>query len=205
MPVRKSKIWMEPDGSIVHEDGRILFFSLERFRRDIVAGECCFICGTSPAHTGFNDEHVIPDWILDELHLKGKRMGLPNATNFGYARYKIPCCTACNSLLGKKFEEPVSDLLKSGYGNLSSYVSKEGPWLLYIWLALIFFKTYLKDRFLRLNLDARLGSEKIADIYDWNTMHHIHCLVRAVYTKVSLDRRIIGSFFSHSCENRKTF
>jgi hypothetical protein len=35
------------DGSIEDIDGKIIYFSLNRFIRDICQGNCCFICGTS--------------------------------------------------------------------------------------------------------------------------------------------------------------
>ena len=80
MKRHKQGIRITADGSIVGEDGKILFFSLKRFRRDIVEGNCCFICGISPAKTQFNDEHVIPDWILKEFSLHNKLVTLPNSS-----------------------------------------------------------------------------------------------------------------------------
>jgi hypothetical protein len=32
------------DGSIKDSDGKIIFFSFDRFMSDIVLGNCCFIC-----------------------------------------------------------------------------------------------------------------------------------------------------------------
>jgi hypothetical protein len=107
----------------------------------------------------------------------------------------VPCCVRCNSLLGQSFEIPISKLLKGGYEAVCEHLKKNGPWLLYLWLSLVFFKTHLKDRSLRFSLDKRKGTEKIAEIYDWNTMHHIHCVIRSIYTGIPLNRKIMGSFF----------
>jgi hypothetical protein len=203
MKRRKQNIRITADGSIIGEDGKFLFFSLKRFRRDIVEGNCCFLCGISPTKTQFNDEHVIPDWILKEFNLHNKLVTLPNSSGFLYSKYKVPCCTSCNSLLGRAFEEPISRLLKGGYQDVLNHVMHDGPWLFYVWLALIFFKTHLKDRSLRFNLDKIKGSEKIAELYDWNTMHHIHCLVRAAYTKAALNRKVMGSFFMLNAKTAK--
>lgn len=192
---KKQSVRITADGSIIGKDKKILFFSLKRFRRDIVQGNFCFLCGVSPTKTPFNDEHVIPQWLLKEFNLHDKQVSLPNSQGLRYSKYKIPCCASCNSLLGETFEEPISKLLKGGYQDVYDHVIQNGPWLFYIWLALIFLKTHLKDRSLRFNLDERKGAEKIADLYDWNTMHHIHCVVRAAYTRASLNHKIIGSFF----------
>ncbi len=42
------------DGSVVDKAGKLIYFSAERFIRDIVEGDCCFICGRSPSETAFN-------------------------------------------------------------------------------------------------------------------------------------------------------
>jgi hypothetical protein len=60
-------------------------------------------------------------------------------------------------------------------------------------MALIFLKTHLKDRLLRVHLDARKGDDLIADRYDWDVLHHIHCLVRAPYVGCSVEIEAIGS------------
>ena len=195
MTRRKRDVKITADGSIIDAEGKVLFFSLKRFRRDIVDGDCCFLCGVSPKSAEFNDEHVVPDWILKELGLHNKLVGLPNSHGFLYSKYKVPCCVACNSRLGESLEAPISRLFKRGYQAVCQHALKDGPWLFYVWLALIFLKTHLKDRTLRFHIDKRKGADRIADLYDWNTMHHIHCVVRAAYTGAALDRKIMGSFF----------
>lgn len=183
------------DESVIRPDGSVVHFSLERFRQDIVMGDCCFLCGASLGSKAFNDEHVIPDWLLREFDLHDKSVTLPNGSSYRYSRYRVPCCVACNSLLGEKVETPISEIIKGGYDRVVQLLQTEGPWRLFAWMNLIFLKTHLKDRSLRFNLDARKGTEKIADYYDWTTMHHLHCVARAYRTGAAIDHRIMGSVF----------
>jgi hypothetical protein len=60
------------DGSMIDGEGEIIFFSLERFIRDICESDCCFLCGRDPSMVPFNNEHVLPDWVLDRYGLIGR-------------------------------------------------------------------------------------------------------------------------------------
>lgn len=102
------------DSSFVNTDGRVVYFSCERFVRDICEGDCCFICGASPRSVPFSDEHVLPDWVLRRYGIASRRITLPNATSLRYDQYKVPCCADCNSEMGRKVEEPISRLISSG-------------------------------------------------------------------------------------------
>jgi len=53
-------------------------------------------------------------------------------------------------------------------------------------MRLIFLKMHLKDGALRFHLDERKGQEKIADLYDWERLHHIHTFARCFYTGCSI-------------------
>ena len=44
--------------SVKDADGRIRFFSGDHFLRDIVEGDCCFICGVSPGTVEFTLSNV---------------------------------------------------------------------------------------------------------------------------------------------------
>lgn len=182
------------DDSVVDEQGRVLHFSGERFTRDIVEGDCCFICGIAreqadalarqsgkPDAEGFNDEHVLPDWILKAYDVRQDALQLPNNTDHIYGKYKIPCCVACNDLLGQTFEVPLSHLLKRGFTAVKEYIGKNGQKMLVAWLALIFLKTHLKDKLLPDSQRHGLVAGSIANVYrhDWSALHHLHCLVRA--------------------------
>lgn len=184
------------DGSVVTRDGRIAFFSISRFKRDICGGNCCFICGAHPDQTEFNDEHVIPDWVLRELDMYSNQITLANGHTYRYDRYKVPCCRLCNSMLGERIEEPVSAIVKGGMSSVGEHLREHGPWLLYIWLSLLFLKTHLRDRDFRWHLDARKGTFPISEAYDWEELHHIHCVARAFFSQPALDAKIMGSFFA---------
>jgi hypothetical protein len=66
----------------------------------------------------------------------------------------------------------------------------------FVWMGLIFLKTHLKDRAHRVFLDQRRGNEKIADDYDWERLHHIHCVVRCFYNNCIIEPEVLGSFLS---------
>jgi hypothetical protein len=187
---------LEEDGSIVRrDDGVVLHFSPSRFKRDIVEGDCCFLCGASRSVTLFDDEHVIPDWILREFAMHNRRITLANGAHLQYSQYKVPCCVPCNRFLGAQVEEPISLIMKGGHDAICAYVRSGAPWLLFKWLALIYLKTHLKDCTLRYSLDARGGTTVIGELYDWEGMHHIHCVVRTLRTGTRISTQAIGSLF----------
>jgi hypothetical protein len=128
------------------DQGKVLFYGADRFLRDIVNGHCCFICGALPGSVMFNDEHVIPDWILRRFRLHDKRIVVSGGSEFAYGQYRVACCAACNSRMGEVIEKPVAELFSCGYKALIEYVRGEGPLLLFTWLNLIFLKTHLKSR-----------------------------------------------------------
>ena len=160
------------DESIEEDQGRVLFYSADRFLRDVVEGNCCFICGVPPSSIPFNDEHVVPGWVLRRFCLHDKRIVLPGGSELSYGQYKVPCCQACNSRLGQAIEKPVAALFAAGYDALIGHMKTEGPLLLFAWLNLLFLKTHLKDRTLLINRDRRAASGVIGDLYDWPELHH---------------------------------
>jgi len=181
------------DGSVVAPDGNVVFFSVARFKRDICEGDCCFVCGASPGEHPFNDEHVIPEWLLREFNLFSRVVTLPNGETCRYDRYKIPCCARCNSLLGERVEQPVSEILKAGASCVSKHARQRGPWLLFVWLCLIYIKTHLRDKAFRWALDTREASSQIGDNYEWEELHHIHCIARSCVTRTRLAPETLGS------------
>ena len=185
--------------------GKILFFSKERFEKDIVNGDHCFVCGAKTSEKEFNSEHIIPDWILRKYNLHDRQIYLPNKTPIKYSQYKVPCCKDCNSSLSKEFEEPVSKIIEKGYEYVSDYLKNEGPWLLFEWLSLLFFKTHLKTTYLRLFQDERQPDYKISDLIFWESMHHIHCVVRSFYTHADMSSKVLGSLILVPVRNDKYF
>jgi hypothetical protein len=182
------------DGSLAAHDGRILAFSAARFRSHVVAGLCCFVCGREPsAEVPFNDEHVIPDWILRAYNLQQLSIGLPNDSAFGYANYKIPCCVDCNSWLGENVERPVREILSCDLREVEQRLNSNSRALLFLWCALLFTKTHLKDATLRMHLDRRKGDQRIGDQHDWDALHHVHAVARANRMGIAIDSAVFGS------------
>lgn len=184
------------DGSVVDEDGKVIFLSSERFISDICIGDCCFICGAAPHEKPFNNEHILPEWLLRRYDLFDQTIGLPNGVKVRYGQYTVPCCADCNALLGRTIEQPISELTRGGSDAIREFIVRGEALKLIVWLGLIFLKTHLKDRQLRVHLDARKGDRRIADEYDWADLHHIHCVVRSFYTGSNVSQKAVGSFFA---------
>jgi hypothetical protein len=181
------------DGSLEDEEGRVIFFSFDRFVNDICEGDCCFMCGASPKEKEFNEEHVIPKWVLRMLDIYKLQIILPNQASVRYDQYTVPCCKDCNSFLGTNVEEEIRSVIDGGLESVNSYIQENGPWKIFLWLSLIFFKTHLKDSYMRKHLDRRNGEESISSDYDWSLLHHIHCMVRALQNGISIENECLGS------------
>lgn len=182
------------DGSVIDDNGKVIFFSTERFINDICLGDCCFICGAAPHEREFNNEHVIPEWLLRRYNIFSTTITLPNDRTIRYDRYTVPCCAECNSLMGEVVEKPISEIIQQGVDSINDFVLNGNLLKMFVWMGLIYLKTHLKDRLLRYHQDHRNGNERIADIYEWEHLHHIHSLVRCFYTGCFVEAEAIGSF-----------
>ncbi len=183
------------DGSLLDENGGVVYFSCKRFVESICLGNCCFICGASPNEKQFNDEHIFPEWLLREFALFDRYVTLPNGARFKYGRYKIPCCADCNSLMARSVEEPVRDLLHQGHSAVSDHFRREGGLMFFVWIALIFLKTHLRDRHFNMTLDRRVSQEPISSRYEWESLHHIHTVARCFVTRATIQREVFGTCF----------
>jgi hypothetical protein len=181
------------DGSVLDRDGKIVFFSLQRFTADIANGDCCFICGAQRGSVPFNNEHVIPDWLLRRFELHTRQIQMPNRTEFRYAGMTVPCCVTCNRAMGDCFETPISELFRGGFDAVSKYLKEHGPWRLFCWMALIFLKMHLKNKYLNFHRDRRKGEMKIAEIHSWDELFHLHCVARSFYSGADLQPEVLGS------------
>jgi len=181
------------DESVVDSSGRIIFFSFKRFVKDIVEGNHCFMCGVSSEARPFNNEHVLPDWILRRYQLHNRTITLPNGAQFRYGQFTIPCCEKCNGKLGERVEKPIREMFDKGYKAFGEQVEAEGPWRLFCWMCLIFLKTHLKDNDLSFHQDRRKGEDKIGELHSWDDLHHIHCMARSFYTGCNLKMEALGS------------
>lgn len=187
------KGWRTADDSLERSDGKVLQFSVERFVKEVVSGSVCFVCGVQVGSEPFNDEHVIPEWLLRRHDLFSREITLPSRSRVRYDRYKVPCCENCNTRLGDLLERPVSEAFRGGPSRVLDFVGEDGGQRLFCWMALLFLKTYLKDTSYRLHLDRRKGEQKLGDSYDWSGMHHVHCVARSAPMDVRLDDTAIGS------------
>jgi hypothetical protein len=185
------------DGTVIGPDGKILFFSAERFARDICEGSCCFICGAARGAKIFNDEHILPDWILRRYKLHGHVIELPNGRTHQYGTYTIPCCEDCNSFLGRELETPLSEVFAGGRQSVANHLLAEGPHRLFTWMALVFLKIHLKDATLRAYANFQDGDASIATAanYRWEAFHHLHCLARSIYTGATVAPEAYGTLF----------
>lgn len=183
--------------TILNNDDKIILYSTDDFYNRIVIGDDCFICGEEKASKKFNDEHILPDWVLTKYKLHNKTITFPNKVKYQYGKYTVPCCVECNTKLGENLEKPISKLFKLSYSEFCKEITKdkEKIFLIYKWLLLIFFKTHIKDKEFRWYLDKRKGAEKISDNYDWQEMHHIHCMIRTDFTNAIVATNTIGSIF----------
>jgi hypothetical protein len=184
---------VQEDGSVLDKSGRVIFFGMNRFIKDIVEGDCCFICGQQRNAVPFNDEHVIPDWLLRRFNLHSEQIELPNEAGLRYGELKVPCCADCNSKMSEVFEKPISQLLSSGYKTVAEELKRSGPWLLFSWIALVFFKAHYKNKFLRYHLDRRKDDFPIAELHSWEELFHIHCIARAWYSCAVIHPEVLGT------------
>jgi hypothetical protein len=183
------------DGSIVDIEGDFIFISMDRFISDICEGDSCFLCGKSPKEKEFNDEHIVPKWILRKLGIFKSSITLPNGNRVRYDQYTVPCCVDCNSFLGAEIEQEIQTAIEGGIESIKAYEKENGPWKIFLWLSLIFFKTHLNDSYLPNHLDSRQGNERLSKDYDWGFLHHIHCMVRSIQTGVSINPECLGSVY----------
>jgi len=174
---------------------KTVYFGLRDFKEKIVTGNCCFICGARPEEKEFNDEHIIPNWVLRRYKLHDKQINITPDRAVKYGGYVVPCCKECNTQLGKLVEEPVNELLTKSYNEMAAAIRADHNLfkLLYRWMCLLFFKTHLKDTYYPKELDRRIDHGKLGDQYDWQRMHHIHCMCRVHYTEAVLDPEVYGS------------
>jgi hypothetical protein len=167
------------DGTIYGTDGKVLHFSVDRFVSDVVKAGHCFICGRAKSNAvPFNDEHIVPKWILRRFELFDKRVGLPNEVTVPYRSYTVPCCVECNSELGEKVETPISKLLSGTHAEVLARLDDEGIKLIHCWMALLFLKMLLKDMSYRWHLNRNKGEKTIGEQHEWEGFHHIQCLAR---------------------------
>ncbi|MBB3315734.1 hypothetical protein FHT77_001599 [Rhizobium sp. BK181] len=154
----------------------------------------CLICCEPLNGKVANREHVLPKWILRKYDLYDKEITLPHDYKARqYGGHTMPCCKDCNSLLGKKLEQPVRQLTQGGYAKLQRRLDENGQRLLFTWLSWVFLKFLIKDGAIPINPDQRVQAVMQDKDTDWTTLHHIHCLARSPYTGAHLSPEVLGS------------
>jgi hypothetical protein len=184
---------IDADGSLVDARGRLRHFGRRAFEKLAADLDRCFVCGIARTVVDFNDEHVIPDWVLRRFNLHSRRITLPNGQQQLYGRYTIRCCAPCNALLGTRLETPVSQLFEDNVGATVENLKAADPTLLYSWLCLVFIKLHLKDREFRADPDRRNPSVQVGDIYDWDGLHHVHSVARTSHSGASVEPSVPGT------------
>jgi hypothetical protein len=194
------------EGSFVDPDGTLRHFGRQAFVALAMDLDRCFVCGVASHESNrsdFNDEHVIPDWVLRRFALHSRRITLPNGREFMYGRYTLRCCVRCNSLLAAEIETPISKVLNGTYEEVCAKLGESDPALLYKWLCLLFIKCHLKDREIRIDPDMRVQSENLGGLYDWDGLHHIHSVARSPHSRASIDSSVLGTTFVFPMQDSK--
>lgn len=175
--------------------GKIVFFSIESFIETFIKHDHhCIVCGRSKTDEIFNEEHIIPNWVLKHYKIHNRSITLPNGTPFTYGQYTIDLCVDCNQLMSKELETPISALFK-GDISLNQFSESHGLQKIHIWINFIFIKLHIKDLQLRYHRDLRKPDKKIADYYEMDKLHHIHCLSRSIFTGIEVNNDVWGSIY----------
>lgn len=174
---------------------KVIRYNYDHFIQCIVKEHNCFICGEPSTSKPFNNEHVIPNWILRSYGTSKSFMVLPNGTSILHSQYTVPCCRECNTFLGKVLEDPISELLKNDFKTVRKALLENGNLYqkLFQWINLLFFKTHLKDSYLEFDRDRRNKKGKIGDMFCWHPLYHIHNVVRQQYTKACFSKNCQGT------------
>ena len=193
----------DAEGSLLDSSGAVRHFGQLAFERLAQDPARCFLCGAPNSRVAFNQEHVVPNWILRRFRIGSLRVTLPNQTRIPYDRYKIRCCSPCNSLLGAEVEVPVSALLSDDVATLRQTLDAPNNCLLYRWLCLLFVKTHLKDRDVRADLDRRNPSPQLSALYEWDRLHHVHSVARAAQSRAAIDPKVQGTILVFDMSDRR--
>ena len=188
-------------GNFLNSDGTLAFISGQFFLEKILENEHCFICGVLPKKVKFNDEHIIPQWLLTYADIWKDSITLPNGARINYGRYKVKCCMGCNALLGRVFEARVAEVLRGGFSCVDEFVkTNDGFDLIFVWLALLHLKTSMLDFRLDYNVDKRLPQFAIGSTLNFRLLHHVLCLCRSYVLGHKIEDKVYGSMFVFEVE-----
>lgn len=191
-PMRIGPCFLTSNGSILGPDGEFVFVHTADFAENILMGENCFLCGCYPDRVKFNNEHVIPDWLLRYAGISNESITLPNGRQLKYSSYKVRSCAKCNSFLSASVEEPISQAVKDGFDAFADFLDQNRK-LVFQWLSLIYYKVHFRDFSLRYNVDRREPDTPIGAMYAWPNFHHIFCVARSAISDARLSSGVIGT------------
>lgn len=192
LPMRLGSCFLTSNKSILRPDGEFVYVHTNDFLENILAGKNCFLCGCFPSGVTFNDEHIIPNWLLRYTEISNMSITLPNRQDVRYSSYKVRSCVECNSFLSQEVEGKISYNIKLGYHSFKDFLQKDLK-LVFQWLCLIFYKVHFKDFSLRLNVDRREHDLPIGAVYTWPHFHHIFCVARSLRFRAFLSPDVIGT------------
>lgn len=185
---------VENDGSILDAKGNVVVFGAERFMKDVIAGNACFLCGVRPQERPFKDLLVLPEWLQSRYELAAKTVRKPNGSTVRCDQDTVPCCRSCNILINDEIEKPVSQVIAKGGGNINTFIQSNGLGMLYIWMALVFVKTHLKENLRRYRIDP--SEANFPDAHEWSKLHLVHSFVRAALSRTEVNAEATGSFLT---------
>ena len=191
-PMRVGPYFLTSGRSILRQDGEFVFIHTADFAENILMGKNCFLCGCYPDGVEFNNEHVIPDWLLRHTGISNMSITLPNGRLLRYSSYKVRSCEQCNSFLSENVEEPISQAIKGGFDSISEFFNMNRK-LVFQWLCLIYYKVHFRDFSLRFNVDRRERDTPIGALYAWPNFHHIFCVARSVIFDAQFSSGVVGT------------
>lgn len=200
------KLREDADGSIIFEDGTVFHWSPSRLNRLISTNNTCFLCGRDRSTTDFDEEHILPQWILRDFNLENEKVALPNNQLVKYYQYKIPCCERCNKWLGKNLENPIKNILSDAVDNPNIRILGENTKLVYSWLANLQFKLSLKDFhwLWSKNPNKHEGSIALAAGADVNDLFSAHAFLRSFPFDIRVNSRAVGNITKLTAVPSKT-
>lgn len=93
-------------------------------------------------------------------------------------------------MLKTTYEDPISYAFSKDKKHLKEFI-KTNVKLIFNWLILIHLKTFLWDKKFKYDFKK---DQKIGDYYDWEILHHLHCIARTCYTNIPIDSNVFWSF-----------
>lgn len=156
------KIKIDGRGNLTLADGNILRFSPDFVEDHIGRKRCCFFCGDKPDTKEFNQEHVVPDWVISRYQLEKSVIVLPNGRAMKFTKTKIPSCVQCNDKLADAFEKPISEEIE--FASLPRLIHSRYDIhreRLFCWMALLWSKYVLKSHQQFSNPNRSVGSGTI--------------------------------------------